>query len=56
MLFQNCIPVKNSDISPRLIKMTFFYQKTLGWGMALRAPPKSLDRMWHTPVFAFLWW
>jgi len=32
-LFQNCIPIKNSDMSPRLIKMTNFLSKTLGRGV-----------------------
>jgi len=44
MLFQNCIPIKNSDISPRLIKMTNFLSKTIGRGVALQGATK---KPWH---------
>jgi len=41
MLFQNYIPVKNCDISPRLTKVKFFLSKTIGKGVAMQGANKK---------------
>ena len=51
VLFQKHTPVKNSGISPHVMKKTNFYKKQYAGAYLCRAPPKSLDKMWHSPVF-----
>ena len=41
MLFQNYIPVKNSDIRPCLMKMTCRLSKTISRGVSLRSATKT---------------
>jgi hypothetical protein len=51
MLFQNCILLKESWISPFICSKKDFVSKTIGTGVFLWGATSKRDSMWHSPVF-----
>ena len=51
MLFQNCILLKDSRISPFTCSKKDFVLKAIGTGVSLHGATSKRDSMWHSPVF-----
>jgi len=50
-LFQNCILLKDSRISPCICSKKDFGSKTTRTGVSLHGATSKRDSMWHSPVF-----
>jgi hypothetical protein len=51
MLFQNCILLKDSRISPCMCSKKDFGSKTIRTGVSFHGAMSNRDSMWHSPVF-----
>jgi len=51
MLFQNCVLLKNSRISPCACRKKYFVLKATGTGVSLHGATSKRDSMWHSAVF-----
>jgi len=51
VLFQNCVLLKDSRISPSICSKKDFESKTTGTGVCLHGATSKRDSMWHSPVF-----
>jgi len=50
-LFQNCILLKDSRISPFIFSKIDFVLKVICTGVSLHGATSKRDSMWHSPVF-----
>jgi hypothetical protein len=51
MLFQNCILLKDSRISPFICSKKDFVLKAIGTVVFWQGATSKRDSMWHSPVF-----
>ena len=51
LLFQNCILLKDSRISPCICSKTDVDSKTTGTGVSLHGATSKRDSIWHSPFF-----